>query len=158
MEYVRSKLQINRHKNDTPHILFRKIAQEIAYETQIKLNISVDYELTLWLIRLLSLKPKYSNGSSRLFERAAVDALIKDYLQIVSGNFSIHLLLLKKLYIDMCQKHRTICSILRINISHRYFIHAQNRVSQTGQFCIFYEYSTLVNSISIFYFFFVGFD
>lgn len=86
MEYIRPKLQIDRYKKDAPHILFRKIAQEIVHETQIKLNFSFDYDLSLWLIRLMSLNPKYSRGSNRLFDRAAVDALIKDYLQIVSGN------------------------------------------------------------------------
>lgn len=87
MEYIRPKLQINRYKKDSPHILFRKIAQEIENETQTKLNFSLEYELSLWLIRLMSLHPKYSIGLNRLFERTAVDALINDYLKIVSGNF-----------------------------------------------------------------------
>lgn len=87
MDYIRPKLQMNRYKKEPPHILFRKIAQEIDHETQTKLNFSFEYDLSLWLIRLMSLDPKYSIGSNRLFERSAVDALIKDYLEIVSGNF-----------------------------------------------------------------------
>lgn len=96
MDYIRPKLQMNRYKNRAPHILFQKIAQEIQYEMQTKLNFSLDAELSLWLIRLMSLNTKYCIGSNRLFDRVAVDALIKDYLQIVSGNlifcrmYSVH--------------------------------------------------------------------
>lgn len=86
MEYIRPKLQINRYKKKPPHILFQKIAQEIDHETQEKLNFSLDYDLSLWLIRLMSLNPKYGIGFERLFSRAAIDALITDYTKIVSGN------------------------------------------------------------------------
>lgn len=92
MEYIRPKLQINRYKKEPPHILFRKIAHEIEYETIAKLNFSLDYDLSLWLIQLLSLNPEYGIGYRRLFDRAAVDALIKDYLQIVSGNLCSYVL------------------------------------------------------------------
>lgn len=86
MEYIRSKLEITRYKTDLPHILFRKLAREIDHETQIKLNFLLGYDLALWLIRLMSFNPKYnSTGTYRLFERDAVDTLIKDYLRIVSG-------------------------------------------------------------------------
>lgn len=88
MDYIRPKLQMNRYKNRAPHILFQKIAQEIQYEMQTKLNFSLDAELSLWLIRLMSLNTKYCIGPNRLFDRVAVDALIKDYLQIVSGNLT----------------------------------------------------------------------
>lgn len=88
MDYIRPKLQMNRYKNRAPHILFQKIAQEIQYEMQTKLNFSLDVELSLWLIRLMSLNTKYCIGPNRLFDRVAVDALIKDYLQIVSGNLT----------------------------------------------------------------------
>lgn len=60
---------------------------EVDRETQLKLNFSHGYELTLWLVRLMSFHPKYNAESSRLFERDAVETLIKDYLQIVSGKF-----------------------------------------------------------------------
>lgn len=83
---MRSKLQINRYKTDLPHILFRKLALEIDRETQIKLNFLVGYDLALWIIRLMSFNPKYNIGAFRLFERDAVDVLIKDYLRLVSGN------------------------------------------------------------------------
>lgn len=89
MEYIRPKLQINRYKKKPPHILFQKIAQEINHETQAKLNFSLDYDLSLWLIQLLSLNPQYGIGYRRLFDQTAVNALIKDYLQIISGNFNI---------------------------------------------------------------------
>lgn len=85
MEYIRPKLQINRYKKDRPHILFRKLASEVDRETQMKLNFSLGYDLALWLVRLMSFNPKYNIEKHRLFERDAVDALIKDYLQIVSG-------------------------------------------------------------------------
>lgn len=88
MDYIRPKLQMNRYKNRVPHILFQKIAQEIQYEMKTKLNFSLDVELSLWLIRLMSLNTKYCIGPNRLFDRVAVDALIKDYLQIVSGNLT----------------------------------------------------------------------
>lgn len=85
MEYIRPKLQINRYKKQSSsNILFRQIAHEIDHETQAKLNFSLDYDLSLWLIQLLSLNPKYGYG--RLFNRSAVNILIEDYLQIVSGN------------------------------------------------------------------------
>lgn len=90
MEYIRSKLQINRYKTELPHILFRKLAQEIDCETQIKLNFLLGYDLALWIIRLMSFNPKYSIGTYRLFERDAVDMLVNDYLQIVSGKFLFH--------------------------------------------------------------------
>lgn len=88
MDYIRPKLQINRYKNRPPHILFQKIAHEIQYELQTKLNFSLDYDLSLWLIRLMSLNTKYRIGCNPSFDRVAVDALIKDYLQIVSGNLT----------------------------------------------------------------------
>lgn len=88
MEYIRPNLQINRYKKQSPsNMLFRKIAHEIGHETQAKLHFSLDYNLSLWLIQLLSLNPKYRNVYGRLFNRSAVDKLIEDYLQIVSGNF-----------------------------------------------------------------------
>lgn len=87
MEYIRPKLQINRYRKYRPHILFRNIANEVDGETQKTLNISLDYELTLWLVRLMSLNSTYNIGKHRLFERDVVDTLINDYLQIVSGNF-----------------------------------------------------------------------
>lgn len=88
MEYLRpKKLQINRYKKDLPHILFRKLAIEVDRETQMKLNFSLDYDLALWLVRLMSFNSKYNIEQHRLFEREAVDTLIKDYLQIVSGKF-----------------------------------------------------------------------
>lgn len=83
MEYIRPKLQISRYKKDLPHI--RKLAVEVDRETQMKLNFSLGYELALWLVRLMSFNPKYNIQTHRLFERDAVDTLIKDYLQIVSG-------------------------------------------------------------------------
>ena len=85
MEYHRPKLQINRYKKDLPHIRFRKLAAEVDHETQIKLNYSVGSELALWLVRLLSFNRKYSIEMHQMFERDAVNTLIKDYLQIVSG-------------------------------------------------------------------------
>lgn len=85
MDYIRPKLQINRYKKDSPHILFRRLAIEVDRETQMKLNFSLGYELALWLVRLMSFNPSYNVGTRRLFERDAVDALIIDYLQIVSG-------------------------------------------------------------------------
>lgn len=85
MDYIRPKLQINRYKKDSPHILFRRLAIEVERETQMKLNFSLGYELALWLVRLMSFNPSYNVGTRRLFERDAVDALIIDYLQIVSG-------------------------------------------------------------------------
>lgn len=88
MDYIRPKLQINRYKNRPPHILFQKIAHEIQCELQTKLNFALDYDLSLWLIRLMSLNTKYRIGCDLLFDRVAVDALIKDYLQIVSGNLT----------------------------------------------------------------------
>lgn len=87
MEYIRPKLQIIRYKKDLPNILFRKLASEVDRETQMKLNFSLGYDLALWLVRLMSFNPKYKIEKHRLFERDAVDALIKDYLQIVSGKF-----------------------------------------------------------------------
>lgn len=87
MDYVQPKVQINRYKKHQTHIIYHKIAQEIDYESQTNLNFSLDYDLSLWLIRLMSLNPKYGIGYMRLFNRSAVDALIKDYLQMVSGNF-----------------------------------------------------------------------
>lgn len=85
MAYIRPKLQINRYKKDSPHILFRKLAIEVDRETQMNLNFSLGYELALWLVRLMSFNPAHNVGIRRLFERDAVDALIKDYLRIVSG-------------------------------------------------------------------------
>lgn len=92
MEYVRPKLQINRYKHEIPHFLFRMIAQEIDHVTQTKLNFSLDYDLELWLIRLLILNPKYDIGYKRLFDRTAVDAIIEDYVQIASGKLIFMLL------------------------------------------------------------------
>lgn len=86
MEYIRPKLQINRYKREPTHILFQKIAQEIDHETRTKLNFSLDYDLSLWLIRLMSLNPLYGIGFERTFNRTAIDALIKDYIKMVSGN------------------------------------------------------------------------
>lgn len=97
MEYARPKLHINRYKKHPPHILFRKIAQEIDHETQTKLNFSFDYDLSLWLIRLMSLNPKYKISTIHLFDRTAVNALIKDYLQIVSGILTFYLIKKKRL-------------------------------------------------------------
>lgn len=88
IEYIRPKLRINRYKSKPPHILFRKIAREIDHETQKKLNVSVDHDLSLWLIRLISLNPKYGIGSKRLFNRAVFSALIEDYLRMVSGSWA----------------------------------------------------------------------
>lgn len=85
MEFVRPKLQIDRYKKYSPHILFRKLAIEVDRETQMKLNFSLGYELALWLVRLMSFNPAHNVGARRLFERDAVDALIKDYLRIVAG-------------------------------------------------------------------------
>lgn len=86
MEYIRPKLKINRYKKQPPNILFQNIAQEIDHATRAKLNFSLDYDLLLWLIRLISLNPVYGTAQNRFFDRAAVDALITDYLEIVSGN------------------------------------------------------------------------
>lgn len=85
MEYIRSKLQFNRYKKNLPNVLYRKLAAEVERETQIKLNFSLGYELALWLVRLMSFNPTYNIETHRLFERNAVDLLIRDYLQIVSG-------------------------------------------------------------------------
>lgn len=84
MEYFRPKLQINRYKKELPHI-FRKLAVEVNRETQIKLNFSLDHDLVVWLVRLMTFNPKYNIETHRLFERDTVNILIKDFLQIVSG-------------------------------------------------------------------------
>lgn len=91
MEYTKPKLQVNRSKKHPPHILFRKIAQQIDHETQTKLNFSFDYDLSLWLIRLMSLNPKYNISAIHSLDRTAVNTLIKDYLQMVSGNLAFDL-------------------------------------------------------------------
>lgn len=87
MEYVRLKLQSRRPKiefvNDLVH---RKIAQEIDSMTQTKLNLSLDFDLTLWLVRLMTLNPKYDICLDYSSNRTSIDALIKDYLEMVSGN------------------------------------------------------------------------
>lgn len=88
MEYARPRLQMAKYKRNQPHILFRKIAQEIEHETQRKLNFTLEYDLLLMLIRLMSLNPKYSIDHMGLHDRCAVDALIEDFLQIVSGNLA----------------------------------------------------------------------
>ncbi|XP_031633398.1 cilia- and flagella-associated protein 206 [Contarinia nasturtii] len=102
MEYVRPKLKINRYKHEMPHILFRLITQEIDHITQTKLNFSLDYDLSLWLIRLMILNPKYGIGYERPFDRTVTDALIEDYVQIVSDPDSIFVAIIKMqiYYID----------------------------------------------------------
>lgn len=86
MDYSRPKLRINRWKREPISILFRKIVEEIAHETQTKLNYCLDYNFSVWLIRLLSLNPKYGIAFERLFGRPAIDKLIEEYIKIVSGN------------------------------------------------------------------------
>lgn len=86
MDYIRPKLHISRLKREQTSILYRKIVEEIAHETQTKFNSSLDNNFSLWLIRLMSLNPKYGIAFERSFGRPAIDALIKDYIQIVSGN------------------------------------------------------------------------
>lgn len=86
MEYVRPKLQMFHYKKDPPHVLYRKLAHDANQETLLKMNFSLGCDLSLWIVRLMSLNSKYSFGAHRFFEGAAVGSLIKDYLQIVSGN------------------------------------------------------------------------
>lgn len=88
MAFIQSKVQINRYKNEPTHILFQQIAQEIDHETRTKLNILLDSDLLLWLIRLMSLNPMYGIGFERSIHRAAIDALIKDCIKIISGNLT----------------------------------------------------------------------
>lgn len=86
MDYVRPKLHMGQLKREPTSILFRKMVEEIAHETQTKFNFCLDHNFSLWLIRLMSFNPKYGIAFERSFGRSAIDALIKDYIEIVSGN------------------------------------------------------------------------
>lgn len=104
MEYIRPKLQINRYEKDLPHVLFRKFAVEVDRETQMKLHFSLGYDLALWLVRLMSFNSKYNIEKHRLFERDAVDTLIKDYLRIVSGKFIDNFIFIIIKNVEICEQ------------------------------------------------------
>lgn len=89
MEYIRPKLYFQQYKNESnvPHSsLFSNIAQEIVHELHSMYHYTLDYDVSLWIVRLMSLNRMYGIGVNMApIQRNAIDVLIKECLKTILG-------------------------------------------------------------------------
>lgn len=91
MEYMNRKLHFNRYKNESgvtkDTTIFSNIAQEMVRELLVTFGYSLDNDISLWLIRLMSLNPKYCISPKRTIDRIAIDEFIAECMKIVLGEY-----------------------------------------------------------------------
>lgn len=78
-------LNFKKYANDFTTSLHRNIAREIVHEAWERFNVTVEDDLSLWLVKLLAYSPAKCIRVNTSFEHTDIDNLIGKCLEIISG-------------------------------------------------------------------------
>lgn len=81
----RQILNLKKYVNDFTSILHKNIAREIVDEAWERFNVTIDNDLSLWLVKLFCINPNRRIRVKSSFEQADIDNLIKICLEIING-------------------------------------------------------------------------
>lgn len=81
----RQILNFKKYANEFTSTLHKNVAREIVHEAWERFNATVDYDLSLWLVKLLSISPNRYIRVNSSFEQADIDNLIGKCLEVISG-------------------------------------------------------------------------
>lgn len=81
----RQILNFEKYANEFTSTLHKNVAREIVHEAWERFNVTVDYDLSLWLVKLLSISPNRYIRANSSFEHADIDNLIGKCLEVISG-------------------------------------------------------------------------
>lgn len=87
MAYKWEKLNFSNYENTSSNLV-KNIAKEVAYESWSKFKIKTEPNLLTFIIKLLTLNPKYGIRDKPTPSRKSIDCLIKRCLELLSGKIN----------------------------------------------------------------------
>lgn len=85
----RKILNFKKYANEFTSTLHKNIAREIVQEAWERFNVTVDYDLSLWMVKLFTIGPNRHIRVNSSFEQADIDNLIEKCLRPISGKTAL---------------------------------------------------------------------
>lgn len=83
--HSRRILNFQKYANDFTSTLYKSVAREIVDESWERFNVTVDYDASLWLVKLFAMNPMRRIRVNTSYEQADIDNFIGKCLEIISG-------------------------------------------------------------------------
>lgn len=81
----RKILNFKKYANEFTSTLLKNIAREIVHEAWERFNVTCDYDLSLWMVKLFGISPGGYIRVKSSYEQADIDNSIEKCLEVISG-------------------------------------------------------------------------